>query len=109
MVGLNYRTGIYSIKIHHFGLKIHLILSPSSTYGKLSFFPGNVVILFLKNEHIEEKDQICTKMCFSYFTVTSRIDFLKQASESKRKEYINSSIIIRVENVQTTLRLNQSL
>ena len=48
-------------------------------------------------------------MCFSYFTVTSRIDFPKQASESKRKEYINSSIIMRVDNIQATLRLNQSL
>ena len=92
-----------------FGLKIQLILSPSSTYGNLSSFPGNVLILFFKNEHIKEKDQLCTKMCFSYFTVTSRIDFPKQAGESKRKGYISCSLVIRVNNIQANLRLNQSL
>ena len=62
----------------------------------VTLLPSQVTYLFyssrLKNEDIEEKDQICTKISFSYFTVTSRIDFLKQASEGKRKKYINSSI-----------------
>ena len=44
-----------------FELEIQLILSLGSTYGILSSFPGSVLILFLKNEHIEEKDQICPK------------------------------------------------